>query len=85
MAILPIPAEKRDRDDRTRLMVPFENPPFLFKQYDDRNPFEAQEKKSMFDRRNCLSFDLDFSPFRLLPKGLHQRGHCEGDERGLEG
>jgi len=30
MTILPIPAEKRDRDDRTRLMVPFEDPPFSF-------------------------------------------------------
>ena len=26
MVILPNPSERRDRDDRTRLMIPFENP-----------------------------------------------------------
>jgi hypothetical protein len=29
MVILPIPAEERDRDDRTRLMVPFNSSLFI--------------------------------------------------------
>jgi len=58
MAILLIPAEKRGRDDRTRLMVPFENPPFSKNEsnskFEARNPKQAQIFK-------ILNINLEFT------------------------
>src|SRR4030042_3999004 len=54
MAILLIPAEKRGRDDRTRLMVPFENPPF----YNSPSPYPSPlgDCVVMADRGQRASF-----------------------------
>ena len=46
MAILPIPAEERDRDDRTRLMVPFDSP---FFNIDSKREIRNRLNKAMSD------------------------------------
>jgi len=69
MAILLIPAEKRGRDDRTRLMVPFENPPFSKNEsnskFEARNPrlpknlFGGQAKQAQIFK--ILNINLEFT------------------------
>ena len=72
MAILLIPAEKRDRDDRTRLMVPFEHPPFIIysneilnSKYEIRNKHEFSKDRNK-RHRIVLNFMIEISDLPAL-------------------